>query len=415
MNTSNQNIDFGFNPLPPLRAFTLLWLLLSALFLLATLGRNNVAPSERLRLWIQVGYAGVSALCLYIPQLEARLGRAYIPIVLVVLSVGAVATLLVPIDSGGREGVESMFDFIGSTTRVHVIWVVVVVMIGWLYSLRWVIVYSLLMGVAVSLSIFQVENLRQTALIEYVATTFFLMISFGLVGYLMTRLSAIENARREELTASNRQLASYANTVEQLTVSRERNRLARELHDTLAHTLSGLTVQMETIRRYWDVDNATARQLFEQSTTLAREGLDETRRALTALRASPLEELGLTMAITALAKSAESRANLQLELSLPDEQLSLPPDVEQTIYRIAQEALNNVVRHAQASTLTLHLKNGNHIELTIADNGQGFLPTSPSSTKRFGLVGMQERARLVNGTLTIESQPDVGTRVKLTI
>ena len=397
--------------------FTLFWLPFTVLLSIRVMASPEQAwlAAERTRLWIQIGYVTIAALLLHRLRLETRLVKVGVPIVILLLSIGSVATLFVPFSVGEGTDLRLLVQFSTSITRSHIIWIVAITTIGWLYNARYAVIYSIVMGFFVSISILQVEGLQIQAVAEHVINTLFLMAGFALIGYLVAQLSLSEKQRRAELVESNKHLANYASTMEQLTISRERNRLARELHDTLAHTLSGLTVQMETIRRYWDIDKGTAKQLFEQSATLARDGLDETRRALTALRASPLEEMGLIMALEQLAKSAKTRANLQLRLSLPTHPLSLAPEIEQAIYRIAQESFNNVVRHAQASTLTVRLQNGNATQLVIADNGRGFLAEDASSSTRFGIVGMHERAKLVGGTLTIDSHPDNGTTVKLSL
>ena len=152
------------------------------------------------------------------------------------------------------------------------------------------------------------------------------------------------------------QLRQYADTVEELTISRERNRMARELHDTLAHSLSAVTVQLEAIRTLWAVDPEAARNMLDSADEAARLGLKEARRALQDLRASPLQDLGLPLALQELAETAARRSGAVLALDVP-RQLdgSLSPAVEQGVYRIAQEALENVVRHAQASAITVSL------------------------------------------------------------
>ena len=114
----------------------------------------------------------------------------------------------------------------------------------------------------------------------------------------MTRL----REQGELLRQANAQLTHYASTLENLTVSRERNRMARELHDTLAHTLTGLSVTLETVKAYWDVDEDKARGLLDKSLETTRTGVEETRRALKSLRASPLEDMGLTLAIQKMAE-----------------------------------------------------------------------------------------------------------------
>jgi len=211
-------------------------------------------------------------------------------------------------------------------------------------------------------------------------------------------------------------LTHYASTLEQLATSRERNRLALELHDTLAHTLSGLSVQLETVNAYWDVDAPRARVLLEKSLESARTGLEETRRALKALRASPLDDLGLAAALEALARDAAARAGLKLELAIDASLPALSPDVEQGIYRVAQEALSNVVKHASAQAIVFELENaGGKIKLTVSDDGVGFEPGKLENGGHFGLAGMRDRAQLAGGELEVKSAPGAGTTVRFTV
>lgn len=241
-------------------------------------------------------------------------------------------------------------------------------------------------------------------------------VSFLTVGYFINTLMGRLKQQRESLAQANAQLTHYASTLEELTISRERNRMARELHDTLAHTLSGLSVQLEAVKAYWDVDPATAQRLLDQSLASTRDGLQETRRALKALRASPLDDLGLLLAVRQLAESAAERANLHLELMLPSAAPTLSIPVEQCVYRVAQEAIANVAHHANARTLRVQLAyEGAQVALTVADDGLGFDPQRAEQAGHYGLAGMRERAALVGGALIIESQPETGTRVQLRI
>jgi signal transduction histidine kinase len=211
-------------------------------------------------------------------------------------------------------------------------------------------------------------------------------------------------------------LAHYSATLEQLAISRERNRLARELHDTLAHTLSSLAVQLEAVRSLWERDPAGARALLDTSLAATRGGLGEARRALQALRAAPLEDLGLPLALRRLAEAAAERAGIALDLRLPERDPELPPDVEQCVYRVAQEALENVVRHAQASQVAVHLEqDGRQVTLLVRDDGQGFDSAQLNGDQRFGLQGMHERARLVGGQLELTSRPGGCTTLRLVV
>ena len=143
--------------------------------------------------------------------------------------------------------------------------------------------------------------------------------------------------------------------------------------------------------------------------------MDETRRALKSLRSNALEDMGLALAIQRLAESAAARFHLDLELDLPDPAPSLSPDVEQTIYRVAQEAIENITHHSKARKFSIQLVNEGRTQLTIQDDGLGFNSKSNPSTGHFGLVGMHERAELTGGNLTIESAHGKGTKVVLTI
>ena len=189
--------------------------------------------------------------------------------------------------------------------------------------------------------------------------------------------------------------------------------MARELHDTLAHTLSAVAIQLEALDALWDGDPQAARKTLLLSRDLTRSGLVETRRALQALRANPLEDLGLGLALRHLAETTAARAGLQLSLDIPSKLGQLSPFAEQNIYRIAEEALNNTVRHANAHHLTVSLRqNSKQIMLLIADDGLGF-DAQPVQNEHFGLVGMRERAALCHALLQIESAPDKGTCISL--
>jgi len=242
------------------------------------------------------------------------------------------------------------------------------------------------------------------------------IVVFAAVGFSISYLMSRLKEKQHSLEAANIRLEHYTSTLEQLATSRERNRVARELHDTLAHTLSGLSVQLETVKAYWDIDQQTARSNLDKCLSAAHSGLEETRRALKALRASPLDDLGLALAVKKLAQDTSSRGNLTLELTASDNLPALSPDVEQCIYRIAQEATTNVLNHADAKKLEVRLENmeGKAV-LFISDDGVGFDMNKKNALDHFGLTGMQERARIIGGILEIQSKPGGGTKIKLTL
>ena len=241
-------------------------------------------------------------------------------------------------------------------------------------------------------------------------------LNFLSVGSFISALMQRLHGQQASLARANQQLAQQAGTLEELTISRERNRMARELHDTLAHTLSGLSVQLEAVKAYWDVNPALAQELLAKSLRATRDGLQETRRALKSLRASPLDDLGLLLALQQVAEETAQRANVHLHLTLPEHPPALSPVVEQCLYRVAQEAVTNVAHHANAHVMELRLEHeGAVLTLTVRDDGLGFDPQRSERTGHYGLAGMNERAALAGGELHIESQPGEGTNVQLTI
>jgi signal transduction histidine kinase len=290
------------------------------------------------------------------------------------------------------------------------------VLAAWQYRLWAVVAFSFGTAVLEFFTIFIFTRIPLNNINVFVFITTIRTVSFLVVGIFISQIMTRLREQGESLRQANAQLTHYASTLENLTVSRERNRMARELHDTLAHTLTGLSVSLETVKAYWDVDEGKARGLLDQSLETTRAGIEETRRALKSLRASPLEDMGCGLALRKLAESTAARANLDLELALPEPIPSLAPDVEQCVYRIAQEAVENVAHHANAKKLSVKLEILNdNLRLTVQDDGLGFDPHDKASTGHFGLVGMKERAELSGGRLKIDSQKGKGAKVVLEI
>ncbi len=242
------------------------------------------------------------------------------------------------------------------------------------------------------------------------------LIVFLATGAIISLIMKRQRRQRQELLMANQQLRHYAVTLEQLAVTQERNRMARELHDTLAHTLSGLAVQLEAARSLWQSAPKRSYQMLEDSLLATRSGLTESRKAIQALRASPLEDLGLTLALRNLAEEAASRSGTVLKADLIAKTENLSPEVEQCVFRVAQEALENIVRHAEARCITIQLADeGDRLRLSISDDGLGFDPGKVDECKHLGLKGLRERVELLKGDLQIHSQPGQGTTILLTL
>jgi two-component system NarL family sensor kinase len=194
----------------------------------------------------------------------------------------------------------------------------------------------------------------------------------------------------------------------------ERNRLARELHDTLAQGLAAVLLQLETadalLERQAPVEKA--RQKIAQALAMTRANLDEARRSVLDLRAAPLEGRSLPEALQALAAAPHPFA---VQLRLTGAAQPLPPRLEIGLYRIVQEALNNVRQHAGAASVAIeYVATPDAITLTIEDDGVGFDPTQPRPN-HYGLIGINERARLLGGAMTVQSAAGTGTRIQVVI
>jgi two-component system NarL family sensor kinase len=196
----------------------------------------------------------------------------------------------------------------------------------------------------------------------------------------------------------------------------ERNRLAREIHDTLAQGLAAITLQLETADALLDVaPPQRAQRAVQQALQLARTNMEEARRSVLDLRAAPLEGHTLAQAITALAEAQVAATNLALHTTITGADQPLPVRVEAGLLRVAQEAITNVVRHAQARTLTINFAaTPQDVCLTIEDDGRGFEPEQLSAS-RYGLRGMHERIKLLGGQLRIRSNPGAGTQITVIV
>ena len=193
----------------------------------------------------------------------------------------------------------------------------------------------------------------------------------------------------------------------------ERNRLAREIHDTLAQGLSAIALHLETADALLESDREPVRiqQAIQQALHLARTNLDEARRSVLDLRAAPLEGRTLAEAITQLIQEVTIKTTLTINFQAVGAQQPLPVAIEAGLYRVAQEALANIVSHAHATGADLHLLvTLETIQLTIQDNGCGFAPEAVTPN-RYGLTGMNERVRLLGGQLEIQSAPGAGAKV----
>ncbi|HEY6751659.1 MAG TPA: GAF domain-containing sensor histidine kinase [Rubrobacteraceae bacterium] len=203
----------------------------------------------------------------------------------------------------------------------------------------------------------------------------------------------------------------------QLGAVEERNRLAREIHDTIAQGLTATTLQLESADALLATGSSTerAREPLRRALSLTQSNLEEARRSVLDLRAAPLEGRSLSEGLQALVNGWETETGVPVRFQAVNGSRPLPPRVEVALYRICQEALTNVARHAEARRVTVRLvATPEQVQLTIEDDGLG-LDASDTAEDRYGLVGMNERARMLGGALDLSTSPGAGTRVRVTI
>jgi two-component system, NarL family, sensor kinase len=228
------------------------------------------------------------------------------------------------------------------------------------------------------------------------------------VGNLMAR--TIENARLYEQLAQREQMLEQfaARTVDAQEI--ERRHLAGEIHDGISQPLISVWYHLHAAEANATDPAAVAHELG-RAKDLTSAALDEARRAIAGLRPSVLDDLGLGPSLESLAHTV---AGPEVEVEIAP--CRLPAHVEVALYRIAQEALQNVMKHASAERVTLRLSTGHgNVQLAVEDNGRGFRPAEAGRNRNgdpsYGLVGMQERAELVGARLQVTSTPGSGTRV----
>jgi signal transduction histidine kinase len=239
---------------------------------------------------------------------------------------------------------------------------------------------------------------------------FFIAVSVSLIQQQQER----QRAERllAELEAAHRRLQAYAVQVEALAVAEERNRLAREIHDSLGHYLTTITVQLEAAGKLIAARPERAAEAVATAQGLAREGLAEVRRSVAALRASPLDTAELGEAIGKVVESLRV-SGIATTLTIEGETHPLPIQTKTALYRAAQEGLTNVRKHASASAVQVTLAyEPERVMLTISDNGIG---RRGEETEGFGLLGLRERVALLGGSLEAGDRPEGGFRLRVVV
>jgi len=195
----------------------------------------------------------------------------------------------------------------------------------------------------------------------------------------------------------------------------ERTRLARELHDETIQAVIALKQRVQLAQK--SAKDQHGRQSLKELEDLAERTVENLRRLTRALRPIYLEDLGLVTALEMLARETSQTKHVSVDFKQSGQERRLSREVELALYRIAQEALNNVVRHAKAKHATLSILFEKEVSLEVTDDGIGFtLPKSPTDfapSGHFGLLGIQERADLIGAKLEVQSEAGNGTRVSV--
>ncbi|NMB86785.1 MAG: sensor histidine kinase [Chloroflexi bacterium] len=237
---------------------------------------------------------------------------------------------------------------------------------------------------------------------------------FAIFGWVLVQS---ENNRRlaeqlfAELQQAHQQLQDYTTRVEELTVVQERNRIAREMHDSLGHRLTIASVQLEGAQRLVQVDPERAVRILTTVREQVSEGLQELRRTVAMLRASIAEDMPLGQALQKLVQQVEEATAVEISLDMDASLPELPAPYRLALYRAAQEGLTNIQRHARARQAWIHLyPRHSSVVLLVSDNGAG-MPEEGPSQGSYGLTGLRERAQRLNGSFSIDPRPGGGTQL----
>jgi signal transduction histidine kinase len=215
-----------------------------------------------------------------------------------------------------------------------------------------------------------------------------------------------ERESRDKLARANEKLRQYALQIENQATLEERNRIAREIHDSLGHSLTALNLQLETALKLWNSNPTKAQTFLGRAKELGSKALQDVRQSVSAMRSHPLQEQSLEQAIAGLAENVQRSTGVtpicQIDLSYP-----IPVEVSTAVYRIVQESFTNICKYAQATEVKLEITTTKtHLHLTVEDNGVGFDFTQ--NTTGFGLQSMRDRTLALNGHFHMNSAPGSG-------
>lgn len=287
-----------------------------------------------------------------------------------------------------------------------------------------VLVYSLYISIAITVASVTFMFIWYSVTTPIDTVIHFILIGFSsfalallfmfVVGYLI-KLQLIEKKKvirvNKELEEAYHRLLEKASENQELSIEKERLRMAREIHDTLAHTLTALVVQMEACKKLLKVDSDRALEEIEKAQKYTREGLNDVKRTIKALRPQILENGTFFDAILNLIEDVEQNARIKILLN-KDEELDIPSLMEVPLFRVIQESITNAIRHGDANQIYIDiLKEDEHLLINIKDNGRGCNMVKEG----FGLKGIKERIKALDGTVDCLSSFGNGFETRLRI
>ena len=217
----------------------------------------------------------------------------------------------------------------------------------------------------------------------------------------------------DKLAMAHEKLRYYALRIEDQATLQERNRIAREIHDGLGHTLAAQTIQLNNALLFWKSEDEKALEFLKQAKQLGSEALLEIRKSVSVLRSNPLQGLSLESAIDKLLQDFQRMTGIEVSNSIRLPGI-LSQEMNTTLYRIVQESLTNIYKHADGTMVTVGLQqHAGHIYLSISDNGKGFDPAQ--NTTGFGIQGMRERVAAAGGQFAIYSESGNGCRISVSL
>ena len=271
--------------------------------------------------------------------------------------------------------------------------------------------------VAIGCMTLLVEGLTHYLELPWSIDLAFDVLMFGAIAvgaYLFSHyVFGIVEQKDAELRSSREQLRALARHLQSVR-EEERSRIAREVHDTLGQPMAALKIDLAWLAARVPADEATWQERIRTTLALVDSTIRSVRQIMTDLRPSLLDDLGLVAAVEWETQQFQKRTGIRCEFVSDQPELALPPEISTAVFRICQEALTNIARHAGATRVSILLeRDAGDLLLSVADNGRGITDGEIAAQSSLGLLGMRERALLLGGQLSISGQPGKGTTITL--